>query len=215
MYSVLVTAGPTHEYIDRVRYIANNSSGKQGYAIAESFYNLGCDVHLVSGPVHLPRPHGCKMTNIVSCQEMLHACNSLLPVNIVICSAAVCDFRPKKFINAKLSKLDISTIELEMTPDIVKSIGYHPESRPDIVVGFSLECKRDVESSLKKLREKGCDIIISNCLELENGETVMGGDYNKVLVLSKRIDPVELPIMQKSEIADYIAKYVIEYIKII
>ena len=164
MPTALVTSGPTREKIDPVRFISNFSSGKQGHAIAKALHDAGFKVTLISGFVNIPAPQGVKIINVETAEEMLSACINSLPVDVAVCVAAVCDFRPAEFATQKIKKQDgvtKTTIELVQNPDILKTISNHA-MRPKVVVGFAAETENLIQNAKDKLRKKGCDIIVAN-----------------------------------------------------
>ena len=193
---VLITAGPTHEPIDPVRYIANRSSGKQGYALAEAARDQGARVTLVSGPVSLAAPSGVTMVRIETAREMDAAVEAALPADIAIFAAAVADWRVKTEAGQKLKKDGnaIPPLQLAENPDILARISRHPTLRPKLVVGFAAETEKVVEHATAKRARKGCDLIVANDVSPQSG--VMGGDRNRVHILGA--DGVEtLPEMDK------------------
>lgn len=200
--TVLVTAGPTHEPIDPVRYIANRSSGKQGYAIARAAFDLGARVLLVSGPVSEPIPPGIEVIPVETAEEMLGACLDELPVDLAICTAAVADWRVKNTGKEKMKKTgrsDVPDLDLTQNPDILHTLANHRSNRPPLVVGFAAETENVVEHARKKLKAKGCDLIVANDVSAETG--VMGGTRNTVHIV--RQDSVEdWPEMSKDAVAD-------------
>ncbi len=182
---VLITAGPTREPIDPVRYISNHSSGKQGYAIAAAAIRLGAYVTLVSGPVNLPAPQGAGTMAVTSADEMLKAVESALPADIAIFTAAVADWKVVKAAGEKIKKNDDGTLpSLSFTenPDILRTIATLKKGRPKLVVGFAAETEKVLEHAKSKLTKKGCDLIIANDVSPEGG--VFGGDSNTVHVVS-------------------------------
>jgi len=160
--NILVTAGPTREYLDDVRYLSNASSGKMGYALAAAAVNSGWNVELVSGPVDLPAPAGCNLHRVVTTTEMKEACLRRLPhCDGIIAAAAVCDFRPRQRVSGKIKKAGGAlTLELEETEDVLAELGRAAGSR--WIVGFALEAHNARENALRKLRQKGCDFILVN-----------------------------------------------------
>lgn len=159
---ILVTAGPTREYLDDVRYLSNASSGRMGYAIAQAALDLGWEVVLVSGPVELNPPHGCEFHPVETTAQMREAAVRLFPgCDGVIAVAAVCDYRPKERIAGKLTKTGGPiTIEMIETDDVLAELGGLKDSR--WVVGFALEAQNPRENALQKLRRKNCDWIVLN-----------------------------------------------------
>lgn len=168
---VLVTAGPTREYLDDVRYLSNASSGKMGYAIAQAGLQLGWDVVLVSGPVEISPPVGCEFHSVITTGQMREAAVRLFPgCDGVIATAAVCDYKPKERITGKLSKTGGPiTIEMIETDDVLAELGRMKEHR--WVVGFALEAQNPRENALQKLRRKNCDWIVLNSPNAIGSET--------------------------------------------
>lgn len=198
---VLITAGPTREPIDPVRYISNHSSGKQGYAIAEAAVKLGAQVTLVSGPVSLPIPPGAGMIPVNTAEEMLAAVQSSLPADIAIFSAAVADWRVANGASEKLKK-DKSgkapALSFVENPDILKTIATAKRMRPAIVVGFAAETEKLIENAREKLARKGCDLIVANDVSPENN--VFGGERNTVHLVSRE-GVEDWPALSKTEVA--------------
>jgi phosphopantothenoylcysteine decarboxylase / phosphopantothenate---cysteine ligase len=195
---VLITAGPTREAIDPVRYISNHSSGKQGYALAEAASRAGADVTLVSGPVALPKPLGIKVIDVETADEMLAACKLNLTVDIAICAAAVADWKVATPATEKIKKEKSNkTPELIFAenPDILQTIS-KGKIRPMLVIGFAAETEHVIENAKAKLERKSCDLIIAN----DVSEGVFGSDKNIVHLVSK--SKVESwPQLSKSEVA--------------
>jgi len=208
--SALVTTGPTREYIDPVRYISNESSGKQGYEIALALSKLGVKTTLVAGPTSLNYSNDIKVKKINSGEEMMSAVKKLLPVDIAICAAAVSDFKPmiKNKQKIKKDKKDFTSLDLEKNKDILEYLGKNNKLRPKILVGFSAETDKLIENSIKKLNNKYCDIIIAN--DVSKKETGFNVDYNKVSIIEKSGKIENLPKNKKSYIASKIAKKIID-----
>ncbi len=204
---VLVTAGPTQESIDPVRYITNHSSGKMGYAVARQAMLRGAEVTLVSGKVNLPPVPFVKMIYITTAEDMYNAVTSEFEnTDIVIKAAAVADFRPKRIADDKLKKADgMDSIELEPTKDILKELGKNKMNR--FICGFSMETKNMTENSRKKLENKNLDMIVCNNLKVEGAG--FQGDTNVVTVIDKT-NITELGIMSKTEVADKILDRIAE-----
>lgn len=204
---VLVTAGPTQESIDPVRYITNHSSGKMGYAVARQAMLRGAEVTLVSGKVNLPPVPFVKMIYITTAEDMYNAVTSEFEnTDIVIKAAAVADFRPKRIADDKLKKADgMDSIELEPTKDILKELGKNKKNR--FICGFSMETKNMTENSRKKLENKNLDMIVCNNLKVEGAG--FQGDTNVVTVIDK-MNITELGIMSKTEVADKILDRIAE-----
>ena len=180
----IVTAGPTAEPIDPVRYLTNRSSGKQGYAIAEALAALGCEVTLVSGPTALAAPAGVRRVNIETAREMLAACQAALPADLAVCVAAVADWRPADEGAVKIKKgpQGPPPIALVENPDILATLSAAGPARPRLVVGFAAETN-DVEAYAQaKLARKGCDWIVANDVSIEG---TMGGDDNAVSIVTR------------------------------
>jgi phosphopantothenoylcysteine decarboxylase / phosphopantothenate---cysteine ligase len=182
---ILITAGPTHEPIDPVRYIANRSSGKQGYAIARAAAAAGAQVTLVSGPVTLPDPPGVKTIRVESAREMLAAVEATLPVDVGIFAAAVADWRTAGETVQKLKKEASGPPRLELVenPDILARISKLKMKRPKLVIGFAAETEKVTEHATAKLWRKGCDWIVANDVSAAGG--AMGGDDNAVHLVTK------------------------------
>ena len=203
----LVTAGPTQESIDPVRYITNHSSGKMGYAVARQAMLRGAEVTLVSGKVNLPPVPFVKMIYITTAEDMYNAVTAEFEnTDIVIKAAAVADFRPKRIADDKLKKADgMDSIELEPTKDILKELGKNKKNR--FICGFSMETKNMTENSRKKLENKNLDMIVCNNLKVEGAG--FQGDTNVVTVIDKT-NITELGIMSKTEVADKILDRIAE-----
>jgi phosphopantothenoylcysteine decarboxylase/phosphopantothenate--cysteine ligase len=182
---ILITAGPTLEPIDPVRFIGNRSSGKQGYAIASACAEQGADVCLISGPVSLEAPLDVRLIKVETAQQMKQACADELDVECVICAAAVADWQVKQTANAKLKKSNNKPPELILTetPDILSWIGHHP-SRPKLVIGFAAETDSLKRNADKKRARKNADWMLANSV-LQSGESVFNSDLNEILFLSK------------------------------
>lgn len=204
---VLVTAGPTQESIDPVRYITNHSSGKMGYAVARQAMLRGAEVTLVSGKVNLPPVPFVKMIYITTAEDMYNTVTAEFEnTDIVIKAAAVADFRPKRIADDKLKKADgMDSIELEPTKDILKELGKNKNNR--FICGFSMETKNMTENSRKKLENKNLDMIVCNNLKVEGAG--FQGDTNVVTVIDKT-NITELGIMSKTEVADKILDRIAE-----
>ncbi len=184
--TAIVTSGPTREKIDPVRFISNFSSGKQGHAVACALRDAGFDVTFVSGPVNMQPPERVKVINIETANEMLEACISLLPMDVAVCTAAVCDFKPVEYSTQKLKKQSgvlESTIKLIQNPDILKTISNHP-LRPKVVVGFAAETENLLENARNKLTAKNCNIIVAN--DVSNGQ-IFGNDKTSVNIISRHL----------------------------
>lgn len=187
--SVLITAGPTHEPIDPVRYIANRSSGKQGYALAHMAAELGADVTLISGPTKLTPPVGVRFISVETAREMRDATLANLPADIVICAAAVADWRVKKSAGQKMKKTKngLPNLELAENPDILAGLSDMKEQRPHLLIGFAAETEHVIEHAKKKLKKKGCDWIVANDVSAQGN--VFGNDETSIHIISS--DKVE------------------------
>ena len=208
--SALVTAGPTREYIDPVRYISNESSGKQGYEIALALSRLGIKTTLISGPTSLNYSKDIQIKKINSGDEMMSAVQKLLPVDIAICAAAVSDFKPKNKSKQKIkkNKKNFINLDLEKNKDILEYLGKNNKLRPKILVGFSAETENLITNSIKKLNNKYCDMIIAN--DVSRKETGFNIDYNKVSIIEKNGKIENLSKNKKSYIASKIVKKIID-----
>ena len=195
----LVTAGPTQEPLDPVRFIGNRSSGKQGYAIAGALAEAGADTTLVSGPVTIAPPSRVRLVKVQTACEMLAACQSVLPADVAVFTAAVSDWRPDKIFNSKLKKRDggsVPDIHLTANPDILSIIAHAPK-RPALVVGFAAETEDVVAHAQAKRAKKGCDWIVAN--DVSPGSGVMGGDSNTVhLITASGVE--DWPQMSKAQV---------------
>ena len=209
----LVTTGPTKEYIDPVRYISNESSGKQGFEIALALNRLGVKTKLISGPSKLVPPKEIKIVNIVSAVEMMNEVKKSLPVDIAVCAAAVSDFKPRVKLKNKIKKNNFNEIlKLEKNPDILDYLSKTNKMRPKIVVGFSAETENIISNSMLKLKEKYCDLIVSNDVSSKNSG--FNSEYNKVSIMDKKGKIKSISKNKKSYIADKIAKIILDKILI-
>ena len=208
-HSALVTSGPTYEPIDPVRFIGNRSSGKQGHAIAIALADLGADVTLVTGPVALPDPSGVNTIHIETAAEMLAACQSALPVDIVICAAAVADWSPETALNKKIKKSSDKNppdLKLKENTDILATLSKGP-NRPRLVIGFAAETQNLLDAAQSKLKSKGCDWIIAN----DVSEGVFGADENTVTLVTAS-NTEEWEKAGKDEIARKLAQLIVGFI---
>ncbi|HEU0147617.1 MAG TPA: bifunctional phosphopantothenoylcysteine decarboxylase/phosphopantothenate--cysteine ligase CoaBC [Bradyrhizobium sp.] len=205
---VLITAGPTHEPIDPVRYIANRSSGKQGFAIAAAARAAGAEVLLISGPVELAAPAGVTVRRVESARQMLEAVEAALPVDVAIFAAAVADWRVANEGGQKLKKTGqaLPPLTLVENPDILSTISHRTETRPPLVIGFAAETEHLIDNAKAKFQRKGCDWIVANDVSPSTG--VMGGDRNTVHLLTRvlteggdAIHVASWPVMTKDEVA--------------
>ncbi len=203
---ILITAGPTREAIDPVRYLSNRSSGKQGYAIARACAALGADVTLVSGPVAIAPPHGIDVVKVESARDMLAACEAALPADVFIAVAAVADWRPADSYENKIKtdKQSIPPLALTENPDILQTIA-NAKNRPALVIGFAAETDNVVQYAQGKLAKKNCDMIIANDV---SGD-VMGGDDNTMIIVTKNGADM-WPLMSKQKAAEGLAQKIVE-----
>ena len=206
-FKALVTAGPTQEHIDPVRFISNKSSGKQGYEIARSLVENGFDTTLISGPTNLNPIKGTNLIKVKSADEMLEATLNNLPTDIAIFSAAVADFKVKNKEKEKIKKNKISELSLERNTDILGHVSNHNSLRPKLVVGFAAETNSLKNNSLKKLSEKNCDWIIAN--DISKNDIGFESDFNKVSIFYKNNSEENLPKMRKSSLANEIVNRII------
>ncbi len=207
---VLVTAGPTHEPIDPVRYIANRSSGKQGFAIAAAAARAGARVTLVSGPVALPTPPGVDRVDVETAREMAEAVCRALPADCAVMVAAVADWRTEDCAPEKMKKRGSAPPALRLTenPDILATVAAS-DKRPRLVVGFAAETEKVLEHATEKRKRKGADWIVAN--DVSGG--VMGGDVNLVhIVSSKGVD--HLPELPKDEVADALVERIADALNV-
>ena len=209
-FSALVTTGATREYLDPIRYISNESSGKQGYEIALALSKLGVKTTLVVGPSSINFSKDIKVKQIISADEMMDVVQKLLPVDIAVCAAAVADFKPrdKNKQKIKMNKENYKVLNLEKNKDILEYLGKNNKLRPKIVIGFSAETENLIENSIKKLNQKYCDMIIAN--DVSKKETGFNVDYNKISIIEKNGKVENLPKNTKSYIAAKIAKKIID-----
>ena len=210
---VLITAGPTHEPIDPVRYIANRSSGKQGFAIAAAAAGAGAEVTLISGPVEIGDPPGVEVEHVESARDMLRRVEAALPADIAIFAAAVADWRVAEQGEQKLKKTSAGMPPLQLieNPDILATISKLKEGRPKLVIGFAAETEKLIENAEAKLARKGCDWIVANDVSPKTG--VMGGDRNTVHLLSRVDGEIKVdswPAMTKQEVASALVARIAE-----
>tara|TARA_R110002020_G_scaffold77480_2_gene195597 strand:- start:690 stop:1913 length:1224 start_codon:yes stop_codon:yes gene_type:complete len=205
----LVTAGPTRESIDPVRYLSNHSSGKQGFAIAAALAELGAEVTLISGPVHLPCPMGVKRIDIETAEEMMSEVQTALPADVFISVAAVADWRPAECADLKVKKDKQADgpppLMLVENPDILKTVSHMEQGRPELVIGFAAETNDVVENARAKRLRKKCDWIVANDV---SGD-VMGGDHNVMVVVTPETE-TEWPRLDKQAAARKLAAKISE-----
>ena len=209
-YKALVTTGPTREYLDPVRYISNESSGKQGYELALALKKLGVKTKLIAGPSNLISSKDLKIKKIITAKQMMEEVKKSLPVDIAVCAAAVSDFKPINKSKNKIKKnnSELTNIRLEKNPDILDYLSKNNKARPSIVVGFSAETENVIQNSRAKIREKYCDLIIANDVSKKN--LGFNSDYNKVSIIDKKGKIKSIPKNKKSYIANTIAKIILD-----
>tara|TARA_Y100000590_G_scaffold129768_1_gene148288 strand:+ start:193 stop:1404 length:1212 start_codon:yes stop_codon:yes gene_type:complete len=208
----LVTAGPTREYIDPIRFITNRSSGKQGYAIAEELQKNGFKTTLISGPTNLKSPEGVKTFNVNTADEMYEKTIENLPVDVAIFTAAVGDFRPKQINLNKIKKENFEKIEIVKTKDILDYTSKHNKLRPKLVIGFAAETRNLDENSKNKLDEKNCDWIVAN--DVSNKRIGFDSEYNEVKIFQKNKPNIEnIPITTKEMIAKKLVEKISDELK--
>ena len=203
----LVTAGPTKEYIDPVRFITNKSSGKQGYEIAKSLSKRGFDTTLISGPTNLKIADDIKLIEVETADEMLLETQRNLPANVAVFSAAVADFKINKKFKNKIKKQDSLNLNLEKNVDILSYVSKHNSMRPDLVIGFAAETDNIETNAVKKLNNKNCDWIIAN--DVSNKKIGFNSDFNEVTIYYSNKNKEKLSYKKKSEISDEIIDRII------
>jgi len=206
-FSALVTTGPTHEYIDPVRFISNKSSGKQGYELAKSLIKNGFKTTLISGPTNLNPIPGVKQVNVNSAEEMFNATLENLPVDVAILSAAVADYKVKNIEKKKIKKKENMNLSLEKNVDILSHISKHNSLRPKLVIGFAAETNNLSKNSKIKLSEKNCDWIIAN--DVSDSSIGFNSEFNEVSIFYKNMKNEKILKMKKSLLAQEIVKRVI------
>ncbi len=202
----LVTAGPTHEYIDPVRFITNKSSGKQGYEIAKSLSRNGYQTTLISGPTNLKVDEKIKVINVETAEEMFKETQKVLPVDVAILSAAVSDFKVLNKSNIKIKKSDELNIKLEKNVDILNFISNHNSMRPKLVVGFAAETNNLKDNALEKLKNKNCDMIIAN--DVSKPGVGFESDLNEITIFYKNNKQEKLSVRNKKLISEEIVERV-------
>ncbi len=201
----LVTAGPTKEYIDPVRFITNNSSGKQGYEIANSLAKFGVETTLISGPSTLQKPENVNIVKVETADQMYRETKKLLPVDIAVCSAAISDFKPEKYETKKIKKNTLN-LNLKRNIDILEFLSKHNSQRPKLVVGFAAETNDILKFATEKKNIKYCDWIVAN--DISDSEIGFNSEYNAVSIIDgNRVEKIEKNL--KSYIANKIAKKII------
>ena len=211
-FRALVTAGPTHEYIDPVRFITNKSSGKQGFAIAKSLAKKGFETTLISGPTNLEIEKNINLIKVETANQMFEATQNNLPVDVAIFSAAVADFKIKDQMNKKIKKQSCINLNLEKNIDILNYVSKHNSLRPKLVIGFAAETNNITSNAKKKLTEKNCDWIIAN--DVSNKSIGFDSDYNEISIFykNKNFNEEKISMKKKSEISDEIVNRVINHL---
>ena len=207
----IVTAGPTKEYIDPVRFISNKSSGKQGYEIASSLLKKGFETTLISGPTNLEIDKDINLIKVETAEEMFQSTLKSLPADIAIFSAAVCDYKVKKTSKMKIKKQDQINLKLEKNVDILDYVSNHNSLRPKLVVGFAAETNNLENHAKKKLGEKNCDWIVANDVSCES--IGFDSDFNEVSIFYKNKKIDRLKYKSKSEISDELVEKIIDHLK--
>ncbi len=207
--NAIVTTGPTKEYLDPIRYISNESSGKQGFEIALELSRLGIKTTLISGPTNLNYGNDIKIKKVISANEMLDAVKKRLPADIAVCAAAVSDFRPTFIKKNKIKKnSEINEIKVEKNPDILSYLGKNNRHRPKLLVGFSAETENLIKNSTKKMQEKFCDIIIAN--DVSKKDFGFNKNLNEVTIIDKNGKIQKIKKNSKKFIASLIAKKIVD-----
>jgi len=208
-FKALVTAGPTYEYIDPVRFITNKSSGKQGFELAKALSKKGFETTLISGPTNLKINNDINLIQVETAEEMFKSTQNNLPVDVAIFSAAVADFKIKEKNKEKIKKKNYINLNLEKNIDILNYVSNHNSLRPKLVIGFAAETNNIEENSRKKLMEKNCDWIIAN--DISNKSIGFDSDFNEVTILykNKKVNDEKLYMKKKSEIANEIIDRVV------
>ena len=206
----IVTAGPTKEYIDPVRYISNKSSGKQGYEIAKSLSKRGFETTLISGPTNLEINNDINLIKVETAEEMFQSTLKSLPADVAIFSAAVCDYKVKEISRIKIKKQDEISLDLEKNVDILDYVSNHNSLRPKLVVGFAAETNDLENYASKKLSEKNCDWMVAN--DVSNKSIGFDSDFNEVSIFYKNKKIDRLNYKSKSEISDELVEKIIDHL---
>ena len=208
-FKALVTAGPTREYIDPVRFITNRSSGKQGFELAKSLSKKGFETTLISGPTNLKINKDINFIKVETADQMFRETQNNLPVDVAIFSAAVSDFKMKEKNKQKIKKEDYINLDLEKNVDILNYVSNHNSLRPKLVIGFAAETNNLKDNAQKKLMEKNCDWIIAN--DVSNKSIGFDSNFNEVTIFykNKKIKDEKLSIKKKSDISDEIVEKVL------
>ena len=204
----IVTTGPTKEYIDPVRYISNESSGKQGYEIALELTRLGIKTTLISGPTKLKYDNEIKVKRVVTGKQMLEAVKKKLPTHIAVCAAAVSDFKPISPEKNKIKKSQINEIKIDRNPDILSFLGKNNRFKPKLLIGFSAETENLIKNSKKKMHEKFCDMMIAN--DVSKKDRGFHSDYNEVLIIDKNGKIEKVKKNSKKFVASIVVKKIVD-----
>ena len=209
-WKAIVTAGPTREYIDPVRYISNESSGKQGFELAVALEKMGINTTLITGPSNLIFPRDLKVKKVTTADEMLSEVKKTLPVDLAVCAAAVADFKPteKNITKIKKEKLKFNKINFVNNNDILEYISKNNKHRPRLVAGFSAETENLTKNSINKMKKKHCDFIFAN--DVSQKDIGFNSDYNKITVIDKKGVVKIIPKNKKSFIANKIAEILLD-----
>lgn len=209
-FKALVTAGPTREYIDPIRFISNESSGKQGYEIALALNKLGIKTKLIIGPSNLTHNKDIQVKKIITGDEMFEEVKKSLPVDVAICTAAVADFKPitTRKNKIKKNKSNLKSIEIEKNKDIIEYLGKNNKHRPKIVVGFSAETENLSKNSIAKMIHKNCDLIVAN--DVSKKDIGFNSDFNKVLIIDSNGNIKSVKKNRKSFIANKIVEVILD-----
>ncbi len=207
--NAIVTSGPTREYLDPIRYITNESSGKQGYEIALELSRMGIKTTLISGPSNITYNKDIKIKKVTSGNQMLEAVKKILPTDIAVCAAAVSDFKPKEFKKHKIKKeKNINEIKIEKNVDILSFLGKNNRYRPKILVGFSAETENIIKNSKTKMEEKFCDIMIAN--DVSKLDFGFNKDQNEITIIDKNGKTEKIRKSSKKFIASVVAKKIVK-----
>ncbi len=209
-FKALVTAGPTREYIDPIRYISNESSGKQGYEIAIALDKLGIKTTLITGPSKQVSPKGINVKKIISADEMFSEVKKALPVDLAVCTAAVTDFKPVKKSKNKIKKdkLNFKSVNFIKNYDILDFLSKNNKNRPQIVAGFSAETKSVIKNSTQKMKSKNCDLIFAN--DVSKKGIGFNSDFNEISMIDQKGNIKIIPKNKKSFIANKIAQILLD-----
>ena len=209
-FKALVTAGPTREYNDPIRYISNESSGKQGYEIAIALNKLGIKTTLITGPSKQVSPKGINVKKIISADDMFKEVKKILPVDLAVCTAAVTDFKPaeKSKNKIKKDKLNFKSINFIKNYDILNFLSKNNKNRPQIVAGFSAETKNVIKNSTQKMKSKNCDLIFAN--DVSKKGIGFNSDFNEISMIDQKGNVKIIPKNKKSFIANKIAQILLD-----